>query len=742
MAAESELRRQREHRGESPGAVVRSVADAVVAAVTQSPDKLASSRQVLCAVDWGQVQPRCVADLLDALGAAGPTPPAWLGRAIVLGGHALDGRMERALPALLGALSALNRSATAADVPAHVTRLLADTAGTVGIDADVVTALTRRLLQLGETQVACGFALRWWPDAPAAVRAVRKQIPDFIASLPPLSVRIIGFSTTHGLAEHVATSLAAHGRRPVVAEADFGMALAELHAPAAGRDATLLLLDQDSTFPIDWRGGLDAAGAAIEQRLASLEAAIRAFTARQQTPLVVNTLPASVSPNLGHLDRVLAVGAGRIVDRVNARLAELAADLGSLHLVDADVALAPLSAAHRLDAKLWYYGRFAYSDEATRLLAHAFGRAVHACLRPCAKVVAVDFDNTLWGGVFGDDGVEGLLCGDDFPGSAYKAFQRECLRLRAQGMLLVGLSKNNADAVDVFDRHPGMLLRRADFTACAIDWQPKPDNIRRLAAELNLGLDSFVFLDDSPHEREAMRRMCPAVVVPEMPVDVALRPAWLRSLSETWPLRLTEEDAARAGMYAAHQRARELRETTASYDDYLAALEQRLEVEPLSERTLGRVAQLHQRTNQFNLTTRRFTEADLQRFLRDGASACVLLGDVKDKFGEHGICIAAVATLDEGRARIESFVMSCRVMGRQVEQAFLATLVEHLRRRGIATIEGTYIPSAKNGMVGNFYGSSGFEPTSSRQDRSEWVWRHDGGRIVGSPFVTVEWRTQ
>src|SRR4029078_10700681 len=175
-----------------------------------------------------------------------------------------------------------------------------------------------------------------------------------------------------------------------------------------------------------------------------------------------------------------------------------------------------------------------------------FARACKARQRGPVKVVAVDFDNTLWGGVFGDDGIDKLACGDDFPGNAFKAFQRDCLRLKAQGLLLVGLSKNNPDAIDVFVKHPGMALKAEDFAATPINWEPKPDNIRRLARELNLGLDSFLFLDDSPHEREAMRRMCPEVFVPEMPADPALRPGWLRALRCTWPVRITSEDARRA----------------------------------------------------------------------------------------------------------------------------------------------------------------------------------------------------
>src|SRR5690606_15446634 len=169
-------------------------------------------------------------------------------------------------------------------------------------------------------------------------------------------------------------------------------------------------------------------------------------------------------------------------------------------------------------------GRIAYSAAASRALARRFAEAWHLLKRGPLKVLALDFDNTLWGGVYGDDGLGALVCGPEFPGNAFSTFQQECLRLKRQGMLLAGLSKNDPDAITVFDRPPGMVLRADDFAATAIDWNPKPENIRKLAAELNLGLDSFLFLDDSPHEREAMRQVCPDVTVPEMPADPAQRP--------------------------------------------------------------------------------------------------------------------------------------------------------------------------------------------------------------------------
>ncbi|MBN8910350.1 MAG: HAD-IIIC family phosphatase, partial [Rhodospirillales bacterium] len=341
----------------------------------------------------------------------------------------------------------------------------------------------------------------------------------------------------------------------------------------------------------------------LAERINHLAAALREFTAHSQAPLLISTIPVPAAPAAGFLDRSHASGLRRAVDRINRHILEAAEQSKQIIVVDADQALASLPIRDQSDAKLWYYGRIAYSADAVRLLARAFAEAWSSLKRGPAKVLAVDFDNTLWGGVYGDDGVEALACGDDFPGNAFRALQAECLRLRQQGMLLVALSKNNPDAITAFQTHAGMLLQPDDFAATAINWEPKPDNIRKIAAELNLGLDSFVFLDDSPHEREAMRRLCPEVSVPEMPVDPAERPLWLRRMTRTWPLRLTGEDETRAALYAARRDAENAKASAVNFEDYLKGLEQHLTVAHVSRATLPRVVQLHERTNQYNLTT-------------------------------------------------------------------------------------------------------------------------------------------
>jgi FkbH-like protein len=284
-----------------------------------------------------------------------------------------------------------------------------------------------------------------------------------------------------------------------------------------------------------------------------------------------------------------------------------------------------------------------------------------------------------------------------------------------------------------------MALKPADFTATAINWEPKPDNIRKLAKDLNLGLDSFVFIDDSPHEREAMRRLCPDVLVPEMPSDPAERPLWLRRLTATWLLRLTAEDESRAALYAVERKARDAKAGAASVEAYLAGLEQRLVLSFVSEKTLARAAQMHQRTNQFNMTTLRLTEPDIAGLTKDKGGGVAVLGRVMDKFGDHGIVIVATVAIRDDEAVIRTLLMSCRVIGREVERAFMGELLRELAGRGVRRISAVYIPTPKNAMVRDFYRSCGFAQTGAGEGGTTWRFLIDTNDLPVSPHVTTSW---
>jgi FkbH-like protein len=361
------------------------------------------------------------------------------------------------------------------------------------------------------------------------------------------------------------------------------------------------------------------------------------------------------------------------------------------------------------DPRLWYLARMRLSPHGLAALADLAAGYVAAARGGGFKVVAVDLDGVLWGGVVGEVGVGGVELGGDGAGFAFQDFQRELMRLRDCGLLLAPCSKNNPqDVAEVFAHHPAMVLRSEDFAAERVNWQDKASNLRELASELGLGLDSFVFLDDSPIEREWVRRALPEVSVPELPGDPAERPRMLRSLPGLRRIRLTDADRGRAAAYRAERSRRAVSATASSFEEFLVSLEQEVTIEPVCEASLARAAQLCQRTNQFNLTTRRYAAGELQRMLGEDDIELYTLA-VSDRFGDSGITGLAILRLPAEEAEIDTFLMSCRVLGRRLEDALLAFLAERALARGARALVGRYEPTAKNAQTADFYAARRFE---------------------------------
>ena len=716
--------------------------DEIIEAAIDAAPECVRQRVILPSIDWSLVSPHNVGLLLGSLAQARMAVPGWLAKSLLVAGHTISEDLARSLR---GAHAVLNRL-NCASGELHERDAISAALGTLALDADIdpelVVAIIRRLVALSWDSEALHLALSQLHRVPNALKPAAELFGKHVARLPAARMRVSGFSTIHSFAEMLTPAFAAQGWRADVREGDFGSALTDLIAPPEGVDALVLLLDLDGILQRNWRQPAGELLAVLTERADMLGSALDVFSSRAGVPLLISTIPVPPAPGIGFLDRHHAAGVRNAVDTINRRILDAAAASSRIVVIDADHALSTLPARDQVDPKLWYYGRLPYSSEATRLLAFAFADAWKLLKRGPAKVVAVDFDNTLWGGVYGDDGLERLACGDDFPGNAFLGLQQECLRLKGQGLLLVGLSKNNPDAMSVFGRHLGMALKAEDFASVAVNWESKADNIRKIARELNLGLDSFLFLDDSPHEREAMRRLCPEVLVPEMPLDPAERPLWLRRLAATWPVRLTAEDEARADLYEVGRKAEAAKAEASSLEDYLRGLEQRLVLSFVGRDTLVRVAQMHQRTNQFNLTTRRLTESDIAGIAGDEGRGIVVLGKVSDRFGDHGIVIVATVIIHEREAVIHTLLMSCRVIGREVERAFLGELLRELRQRGVTQVRGDYIPTAKNAMVRDFYENAGFTASRS-EDEGATAWSLTIGKkkLPASKFVTVSWET-
>lgn len=357
------------------------------------------------------------------------------------------------------------------------------------------------------------------------------------------------------------------------------------------------------------------------------------------------------------------------------------------------------------DPRLWYLARMRLNAAGLDALADLIAVHMVANAGIVRKVIAVDFDDTLWGGIIGEDGLSGIMLGEDGLDLAYQDFQRELLKIRETGVLLVACSKNNPeDAYEVFEHHSGTIIRREHFTAERINWDDKAVNLVSLSQELDLGLDSFVFLDDDQHERYRVRTALSEVLVPELPRDPTARPGFLRDLTCFRRISLTQADTERPRAYKSHV-ARKQAKVGLSLDEYIESLEQKVDIRPIDDGSIGRAAQLCQRTNQFNMTTKRYTVAELQTLLHHENFEAFTVS-VSDRFGDSGIIGLAIVN---GQA-IDTFLLSCRALGRGVEDTLLAFVVAHARERGLRRLVGRYVPTAKNAAAAGFYERSGFVP--------------------------------
>ena len=457
----------------------------------------------------------------------------------------------------------------------------------------------------------------------------------------------------------------------------------------------------------------------VEQILELWEIARTHFGAHIIQQSVLPTIPGLIGNNE---DR-LFTSPRQFVDRVNAKLRVEANSRGADMLdLDTRVKENGLYAWH--DLSLWHRGKFDiypgsapfYGDLVARLVASRQGLS--------AKCLAIDLDNTIWGGVIGDDGVNGIVLGQGSAvGESFIEFQKYIKMLGRRGIILAVCSKNDhANAIEAFESHPEMILRLNDIACFVANWDDKVANLRRIAEQLNIGLDSIVFVDDSPFERNVVRRELPMVAVPELPED----PAWYsRAIADAGyfeAVEITKEDLRRGEMYRANADREALKVAATNLEGYLASLEMKLEYKPFDKTNLQRIVQLINKTNQFNLTTKRYTQDEVEGLIA-APDAVTLQLRLLDRFGDNGIIAIIIARyVDSQSAVLDTWLMSCRVLGRQVEQASLHALVQEALRRRLTHLRGAFRPTKKNAIVRDHYEKLGFRRENDCDDgQTTWV---------------------
>jgi FkbH-like protein len=553
-------------------------------------------------------------------------------------------------------------------------------------------------------------------------RAIQQlaQRPEVRAArLGSIRLALLGSSTLTHLVPGIRVGALRRGLWVDVYEGAYGLYRQELQDPSSGLHAfepDVLLLSLDA------RHLVGTEGANVEQALGDIGDCWKLARQNLGCTLVQQTILPVFHSLLGNNEHRYLQSPLTRVTQLNERLRILADEQGT-HLLAVDTLAARDGITEWHDEGLWHRSKQEIHPRVLHVYGDAVGRLLAAIRGRSYKCLVLDLDNTLWGGVIGDDGLAGIALGQgSVVGEAHLALQRHALELSRRGILLAVCSKNDeANALEVFDRHPDMLLRRQDISCFVANWDDKATNLRLIARRLNIGTDALVFADDNPFERNLVRQELPEVAVPELPEDPAGFVGCIAAAGYFEGLSVTNEDQERVSQYRANAEREQLRAATTDMGAYLQSLRMELHCSPFDQIGLQRIVQLINKTNQFNLMTRRYTDAEVQAVMADPA-ALHLQFRLQDRFGDNGVIAIVIGRLDgERQLVIDTWLMSCRVLGRQVEAATLNVVARRAGAMGATALRGAYRPTAKNAMVRDHYPKLGFDELEQQDGETRWV---------------------
>jgi FkbH-like protein len=561
-------------------------------------------------------------------------------------------------------------------------------------------------------------------------KSLRRSL-SAVEDLHEIRVAVLGGSTTNELVNILELILLFNGFRPTFHESDYG----RFYEEAVIDPQSLIDFRPDIVYihtsyrniqgpppfnctEADLPGYVNAELGFYRQIWDALETNLRC-------QIIQNNFELPPYAMLGNMDAVSPGGLSRFLVQLNIAFAQEIASRPRVLLQDVHGISARLGLKQWFDWNRYFSYKLLLTPEANLELARSLTALVKALYGKSGKSLILDLDNTLWGGIIGDDGIEQIEIGRETPvGEAYTAFQEYCLSLRSRGVLLAVCSKNNDDIARSGFGHPSSILKVEDISCFKANWNPKHENILAIARELNLGLESFVFVDDNPAERDIVAAQLPAVAVPEVGDQVALYPAIIDQGRYFEPVALSTEDLERAALYADNARRATLKTAFANYGEYLDSLEMTAEIDCFKPIYLERIAQLTNKTNQFNMTTRRYTLGELQS-LANAPNYLGLYGRLMDRFGDNGLISVVLGRRYQETLHMDLWLMSCRVLKRDMELAMLDVLVDRAIASGINTIYGYFLPTKKNAMVADLYPCLGFLPSPSQSDLPEGstVWK-------------------
>ena len=547
------------------------------------------------------------------------------------------------------------------------------------------------------------------------VRLIR-SLPDLPPGFTPFRLLLVSNRTVSFLAADLEAAGAARGLAIDIVETEYD----NVHAlaldttgtvPTGPFDAVLLLLDAGYFAPSADLLDPAAESAALEDARGRLEAVVSGLRHRMGAPVIVATISVPPESTLSSADLAVPGTLARLVLRVNQAIAE-AAHEGRVVPFDLAALASRIGTAEYFDPVRFHQAKLPFSLDACPVVADGLAALIAAMRGKSGRALVLDLDNTVWGGVVADDGIEQIVVGQGSPeGEAFLALQRHALELRRRGVVLAVCSKNlEAIAREPFTRHPDMLIREEHFAVFVANMDDKAANLVHIARTLDLDTSALVFLDDNPAERERVRSALPSVMVPEIGNDPAYYVRDLVSSGFFEHLPLTRDDAQRASTYQARKQVESLREAIGDYGAFLASLEMELSIARFDAIGRARISQLVQKSNQFNLTTRRYTDIEIEAIERDPRR----LGwqvRLTDRFADHGMICAVVVDQSDDVWSIDTWVMSCRVLQRGVEQVVMQALAERAAAQGARELTGSFRPTARNALVEDFYPRLGFSRT-------------------------------
>lgn len=591
--------------------------------------------------------------------------------------------------------------------------------------ADGLLALTRYALDINHCEKLCRALLRH----------------DALSTLgTTFSLGIVANTTTDFLPAVLTVAAARLGVGLSVHRADFDQVMQVALGPAdpfagVSLDAILVALDEHFFAASDLAG--DAQTAPRSQALYRQVA--EGLAQKYRVPLLLQTVPDRGEPLLGSLDLRQAGTRRHTLSALNHFIAQTLCADGNV-LFDVAATAQAVGLVNWFDPVQYYLAKLPCAQQALPLYAARLAALVAALRGRSRKCLVFDLDNTIWGGVIGDDGLDGITLGQgSAAGEAFLGVQRCLLDHHQRGVVLAVSSKNTYEiAIAAFEQHEDMLLKKEHIAVFQANWEDKASNINAIARKLNLGLDAMVFLDDNPVERQRVRDALPSVAVPELPDDPAYYPRVLAAAGYFESIAFSEEDRQRNASYQANAQRIEAFESLGSLDEYLKSLAMVMQLRPFDTRGLPRIVQLINKTNQFNLTTRRHDQQAVTAMLAN-PDYLTLQARLADAYGDNGMIAVIIGRQSAAELDIDTFLMSCRVLERRVEHCLMNALVAQARARGVRRINASYLPTARNGIVAELYGELGFSQQQPGADSGATHWRLDVDAYVDHEvFITVE----